>query len=84
MSVFNFKYLIKQRNVSLDGLVYGIDGIKTEPAKIQDLRDMPTPTDKKEFQQFLDLMTFVSPFIPNMADKAVVLLDLMKEDSMFT
>ena len=52
--------------------------------KIYDFRDMSTPTDKKKLQQFLGLTAFLSPFKPNLADNAVVLRDLRKEDNMFT
>lgn len=82
--VFNSsKCLIKESSVSFFGLIYGIDGIKPDPDRIRDLQDIPPPRDKKELQQFLGLMTFLSPFIPNLADKASMLRDLLKEDSMF-
>ena len=37
--------------------------------KLQDLQNMPYPTCKKELQEFLGLITYLSPFIPNLADK---------------
>ena len=82
--VFNSsKCLIKERSVSFFGLIYVIDGIKPDPDRIRDLQDIPPPRDKKEPQQFLGLMTFLSPFIRNLSEKASMLRDLLKEDSMF-
>ena len=82
--VFNSsKCLIKERSVSFFGLIYGIDGINPDPDRIRDLQDIPPPRDKKELQQFLGLMTFLSPFIRNLSEKDAMLRDLLKEDSMF-
>ena len=82
--VFNSsKCLIKERSVSFFGLIYGIDGINPDPDRIRDLQDIPPPRDKKELQQFLGLMTFLSPFIRNLSEKDSILRDLLKEDSMF-
>ena len=82
--VFNSsKCIIKERSVSFFGLIYGIDGIKRDPGRIRDLQDIPPPRDKKTLQQFLGLMTFLSPFIRNMTEKAAMLRDLLKEDRMF-
>ena len=82
--VFNSsKCLIKERSVSFFGLIYGIDDIKPDPDRIRDLQYIPPPRDKKELQQFLGLMTFLSPFIHNLSEKASMLRDLLKEDSMF-
>ena len=82
--VFNSsKCIIKERSVSFFGLIYGIDGIKPDPERIRDIQDMPPPRDKKELLQFLGLMTILSPFIQNLAEKASILRNLLKEYIMF-
>ena len=82
--VFNSsKCLIKERSVSFFGLIHGIDDIKPDPDRIRDIQDIPPPRDKKELQQLLGLMTFLSPFIRNLSEKASMLRDLLKEDGMF-
>jgi hypothetical protein len=47
------------------------------------LQKMPAPTGKKELQEFLGFVTYLSPFIENLADKSAVLRDLLKKDVPF-
>ena len=44
---------------------------------------MPAPSTKKELQEFLGFVTYLSPFIHNLADKSVPLRDLTKQDVPF-
>ena len=44
---------------------------------------MPYPTCKKELQEFLGLITYLSAFIPYLADKTHTLRGLLKKDAPF-
>lgn len=82
--VFNStKCKIKSKSISFFGMIFSEDGVSPHPEKINDLRNMPSPTCKKELQEFLGLFTYLSPFIPNLADKTYVLRDLLKKEAMF-
>lgn len=77
------KCSIKVPSMEFFGQIYSDQGIKPDPAKIEDLADMKVPESKQELQEFLGLLTYLSPFIPNLAEKASVLRDLLKEDVTF-
>jgi hypothetical protein len=47
--VFNSsKCVIKATQIEFFGSVYTSEGIKPDPAKVDDIRQMPTPQDKEE------------------------------------
>ena len=83
--VFNSKKChIKQSGVSFFGNRYTPDSIKPDPDKVRDIRNMPSPQSKKDVQGFLAILTYLSPFIPQLADKTHVLRSLVKEDVPWT
>ena len=51
---------------------------------MRDIRNMPSPQSKEDVQRFLGLLTYLSPFIPQLADKTHVLRSLVKEDVPWT
>ena len=68
--VFNSKKChVKQSCVSFFGNIYTPDGVKPDPDKVKDTRNMPSPQSKGNVQRFLGLLTYLSPFIPQLADK---------------
>ena len=82
--VFNSsKCHIKTRKITFFGTVYADTGIHPDPRKITDLKMMPTPTNKKELQEFLGFITYLSPFIPNLSAQSSRLRDLLKHNSSF-
>ena len=82
--VFNLtKCKIKSKSISFFGMIYSEYGVSPDPEKLKDLQNMLCPTCKKELQEFLGLITFLSPFIPNLADKTHTLRGLLKKDAPF-
>ena len=66
--VFNWtKGKIKSKSISFFGMIYSETGVSPDPEKLKDLLNMPYPTCKKERPEFLGLITYLSPFIPNLA-----------------
>ncbi|XP_072169003.1 uncharacterized protein [Diadema setosum] len=74
---------IKQNRVTFFGNVYTKDGIKPDPKKVSDLQSLPAPTCKTELQQFLGMMTYLSPFIKDFSTKSAELRDLLKKNADF-
>lgn len=68
------KCLIKQPQIEFFGNIYTRDGIKPDPGKVKDIREMPTPTSKDELHTFLGMLTYLSQFIPKFSDKTSALL----------
>ena len=80
--VFNSsKCQIKQSQISFFGNIYSGDGITADPSKVQSICDIPTPTTKEDLQRFLGMVTYLSPFIPNLANEANVLRGLLKANT---
>ena len=49
------------------GHVIGAEGIKPNLARIQDILDMPNPTDVKGCQRILGMLNYLAKYIPNMS-----------------
>ncbi len=82
--VFNSdKCVIKADAVEFFGSLYTNSGVHPDPAKVEDIKAMPTPQDKEDLQRFIGLMTYLSQYIPRYADKSAVLRDLLKKDTPF-
>jgi len=82
--VFNSsKCEIKKDQITFFGNTYSREGIRPDPKKIADLQNMPAPKNEKELQEFLGLMNFFSPFIPNLAERSYLLRDLLKKENVF-
>ena len=63
------KCKIKSKSISFFRMIYSENGVSPDPENLKDLQNMLYPTCKKELQEFLGLITYLSPFIPNLADK---------------
>ena len=82
--VFNStKCHIKKSEISFFGNTYTKDGIKPNINEIRDLKDMPKPQSKEELMRFLGVITYLSQFIPGLADRAHSLRGLLKKTSDF-
>ncbi|XP_071477891.1 uncharacterized protein [Diadema antillarum] len=82
--VFNStKCHIKTDHIEFFGSVYTADGIRPDPKKVEDVRQMPTPQDKDDLQRSLGFFTYLAPYIPNYAERSSILRDLLKKDVPF-
>lgn len=82
--VFNSdKCFIKTDSITFFGMTYDANGVHPDPGKVNDLRHMPTPTNKAELQMFLGFVQFLAPFIQNLSERSAVLRDLLKKDAAF-
>ncbi len=79
--VFNSKKCVFQSDkIEFFGSLYTSEGIKPDPAKVEDINKMPTPQDKDDLRKFLGMISYLGAFIPNLSDKAQPLRDLLKQD----
>ena len=82
--VFNSaKCVIKQDQIEYFGMVFGPGGMKPDERKVADLKAMPVPNSKAELQEFLGLITYLSPFIHNLSAHAEPIRKLLCKDVPF-
>lgn len=79
--IFNApKCFIKQKSVKFYGHVYGTDGVRPDPDKVKAIVDLEAPSDTKELQHFLGLITYLSEYIPKLSENTRPLRALLKKD----
>lgn len=71
------KSQICRPEVKFLGHVVGRDGVKTDPAKVEALRNWPIPSSYKELQTFLGFAGYYRKFVPGFSAKAKPLNDLL-------
>lgn len=75
------KCQIAMAQCSYLGHVVGNGEVSPEAAKIDSVRNFPTPTTKKQVRAFLGLPGYYRKFIGGYASHAVALTDLTKKDA---
>ena len=82
--VFNGKKCeVKKDSVTFFGTVYDADGTHPHPKKVDAVHQMPSPETPSQLQQFLEMVTYLSPFIPSLSTHTAPLQELLKKDSEF-
>lgn len=56
------------------------EGIKPDFQKVAAIIDMPPPTNVKELQRFLGMVTYLGKFIPNLAKETAPLRKLLEKN----
>ena len=80
--VFNSKKcIIKAPRIHFFGMVYDADGAHPDPKRVEDIKALPPPSNEAELQQFLGIVTYMSPFIPHMPQHTAILRDLFKKEA---
>ena len=65
------------------GTIVTLDGIKPDPAKVEAIMGMPTPTDKASVRRLLGMINFLAAHIPGMSTITAPVRDLLKADIIF-
>ena len=60
------------------------EGLKPDPEKIKAIKMMPPPTNKKELQTVLGMITYLSKFAPQLSETTKPMRDLLKDDIEFS
>ena len=58
-------------------------GVHPDPGKVNAVHALPAPTNITELQEFLCLVTYLSPFIPGLSTVTTPVLELLKKDADF-
>ena len=83
--VFNpQKTHVKAPTVNFLGCLYDADGVHPDPDKVNAIHALPAPRNVTECQEFLGVVTYLSPFIPGLSTLTAPLHELLKKDIDFT
>lgn len=74
------KFQYKLKEVKYFGHIFSENGMKIDPERVNAIVNMKTPKNKKELQIFLGMVNYLRKFIPNMANVASCLQQLLKKD----
>ena len=74
---------VSKPEISFFGNHYSEEGIKPDPKKLIDLKNMASPANKEELSKILGLLTYLSSYIPNFSAKSEPLRALLKKDVPF-
>ena len=77
------KLQFKSPSVTFMGHKLTDKGVEPDPAKVDAITKMPTPTDKSGVQRFLGMCQYLSKFCHNLSEIVLPLRDLTKENSTF-
>ena len=82
---FNFeKMQLRVNEVKYLGTIISKEGMKPDPAKVEAISEMTTPTDKAGIRRLLGMINYLAPHIPNMSIITAPLRNLLKSDVHFT
>lgn len=65
------------------GHILSQDGVKSDPAKIDAIKEIPTPDSKEKLGTFLGMVNYLSKFIPLLSSTSAPLRELTKTDTSF-
>ena len=83
--VFNpQKTHVKAQAINFFGCLYDANGVHPDPGKVDAIHALPAPTNVTELQEFLGLVTYLSPFIPGLSTLTAPLRELLKKDTDFS
>ena len=72
------KMKIMTTEVPYIGHILTANGLKPDPSKVQAAEEMPSPADKPALLRFLGMVNYMSKFIPNLAELAQPLRELLQ------
>ena len=81
MKLNKTKCQIRKQSIVFLGHIISSEGIKIDPSKTEAITKMPLPRSVNDLQRFLGMI--LGKFIPNLAEHATLLHNLLKEDVIF-
>ena len=74
---------MKAQAINFFGCIYNANGVHHDPGKVHAVHALLVPTNITELQEFLGLVTYLSPFIPGLSTLTTPLQELLKKDTYF-
>ena len=74
---------MKAQAVNFFGCLYDANGVYPHLGKVDAIHALLVPTNIIELQEFLGLVTYLSPFIPGLSTLTTSLHELLKKDTDF-
>ena len=75
---------MKAQAINFFGWLYDANSVHLDPGKVNAIHALSAPTSITELQEFLGLVTYLSPFIPGLSTLTAPLHELLKKDTVFT
>ena len=83
--VFNpQKTHVKAPAVNFFGCLYDANGLHLDLEKVNAVHALPVPTNVTELQEFLGMVTYLSPFVHGLSTLTATLQELLRKDANFT
>ena len=77
------KCQIRKQSIVFLGHIISSEGIKIDPSKTEAITKMPLPRSVNDLQRFLGMINYLGKFIPNLAEHATPLRNLLKKNVVF-
>ena len=77
------KCLAKSKSCGFFGEIYTPQGVKPDPKKVKAIKKMQALSTRQELNSFLDMINYLSQFIPSMSNLTSNLRKLLKKDVLF-
>ena len=77
------KLKLQRTEITYMGHIISSDGLKPDPAKIQRIQEMPSPTSKQDVKRLLGMVNYLQRFAPKLSEITAPLRDLLKEQTCF-
>ena len=83
--VFNpQKMHVKAPAINFFGCLYNANGVHLDPEKVDAVHALPAPMNVTELQEFLGMVTYLSPFVHGLSTLTTPLWELLRKDADFT
>ncbi|XP_063233061.1 uncharacterized protein K02A2.6-like [Bacillus rossius redtenbacheri] len=81
---FNWdKCRFRLSEVKYIGHIFGKEGIKVDPSKVQAITDFLEPKGVSDLQRFLGMITYLGKFVPNLSEHTALLRELCKQGAIW-
>ena len=74
------KCVFRQNELLYLGEMITQQRVRPDPSKVQAIKDMPIPQDRKDLQRALGMVTYMARFVPNLSARTAVLRALLRKD----
>ena len=70
-----------QTEVQFFGEVLSKDGMRPDPEKVKAVKEMKSPSSKKELESYMGMFTYLAQYAPQLAEKSANIRELLKKDN---